>query len=58
LFELTGLTATQVEELLLFCQWNESQIRSATDYILLRSLLQCFKEFQAIQAAEASATPN
>lgn len=58
LFELTGLTAAQVEELLLFCQWNESQIRSATDYILLQSLLQCFDEFQAIQAAEAAATPD
>ena len=58
LFELTGLTASQVEEFLLFCQWNESQIRSATDYVLLQSLLVCFEEFQAIQAAEAAASPN
>jgi hypothetical protein len=57
LFELTGLTTEKIEEFLLFCHYNESHIRQATDYDLLVSLLRCFDEFQAIQLREASG-PN
>lgn len=54
LFELTGLTPAQVEEFLLFCHWNQTAIYAPTDYELLRSLMRCFQEFQAIQEEEAS----
>ncbi|MDG1252597.1 MAG: hypothetical protein P8N56_02850 [Schleiferiaceae bacterium] len=57
LFELTGLTPSQVEEFLLFCHWNETAIYSPTDYELLRSLMRCFAQFQAIQEQELRETP-
>lgn len=47
LFELTGLNGERVEEFLLFCRLNKSQIKSATDYELLSSLLACFEEYDA-----------
>ncbi len=49
LFELTGLTSNQIEEFLLFCQWNKNAIYAPTDYDLLISLMRCFAEYQAIQ---------
>jgi hypothetical protein len=46
LFELTGLTEARIEEVLLFCRYNQSSIRSATDFELLVSLIQCYQEFE------------
>lgn len=46
LFELTGLTEARIEEVLLFCHYNQSSIRSATDFELLVSLIQCYQEFE------------
>jgi hypothetical protein len=46
LFELTGLTESRIEEVLLFCRYNQSSIRSATDFELLVSLIQCYQEFE------------
>lgn len=49
LFELTGLTETRIEEVLLFCRYNQSAIHSATDYELLVSLIDCYQEFERRQ---------
>jgi len=58
LFELTGLTPSQIEEFLLFCHWNESAVYAATDYDLLQSLMRCYAEFQAIQEQELRNAPE
>ena len=49
LFELTGLTEARIEEVLLFCRYNQSAIRTATDYELLVSLIDCYQEFERRQ---------
>jgi hypothetical protein len=49
LFELTGLTEARIEEVLLFCRYNQSAIHSATDYELLVSLIDCYQEFERRQ---------
>jgi hypothetical protein len=49
LFELTGLTESRIEEVLLFCRYNQSAIHSATDYELLVSLIDCYQEFERRQ---------
>jgi hypothetical protein len=51
LFELTGLTEARIEEVLLFCRYNQSSIRSATDFELLVSLIQCHQEFEERQSS-------
>ncbi|MEY3941203.1 MAG: hypothetical protein RIR07_89 [Bacteroidota bacterium] len=52
LFELTGLTESRIEEVLLFCRYNQSAIRTATDYELLVSLIDCYQEFEARRAEQ------
>jgi len=49
LFELTGITEAKIEEVLLFCRYNQNAIRTATDYELLVSLIQCYQEFERRQ---------
>jgi hypothetical protein len=49
LFELTGLTEAKIEEVLLFCRYNQNAIRTATDYELLVSLIDCYQEFERRQ---------
>ena len=49
LFELTGLTEARIEEVLLFCRYNQSAIHAATDYELLVSLIDCYQEFERRQ---------
>ena len=51
LFELTGMPASEVEAFLLFCRYNQSDIRDASDYDLLVSLLLCYQDYEAIQSA-------
>jgi len=50
LFELTGMPASEVEAFLLFCRYNQSDIRDASDYDLLVSLLLCYQDYEAIQS--------
>ena len=38
-----------MEEVLLFCRYNQNAIRTATDYELLVSLIQCYQEFERRQ---------
>ncbi len=45
LFELTGLTSNQIEEMLLFCTWDKRSILMKTDYQLLLSLYSCYEDF-------------
>ena len=45
LFELTGLTSSQIEELLLFCTWDKQMIQYKTDYELLLSLYRCYQDY-------------
>lgn len=45
LFELTGLTSNQIEELLLFCTWDKQMIQYKTDYELLLSLYSCYQDY-------------
>ncbi|MDG1881043.1 MAG: hypothetical protein P8I92_01965 [Schleiferiaceae bacterium] len=45
LFELTGLTSNQIEELLLFCTWDKQMIQYKTDYELLLSLYRCYQDY-------------
>lgn len=52
LFELTGLTEARIEEVLLFCRYNQNAIRTATDYDLLVSLIDCYQEFEERQQLE------
>jgi hypothetical protein len=49
LFALTGLTESRIEEVLLFCRYNQSAIHAATDYELLVSLIDCYQEFERRQ---------
>lgn len=52
LFELTGLTEARIEEVLLFCRYNQNAIRTATDYDLLVSLIDCYQEFERRQKTQ------
>ena len=52
LFELTGLTEEKMEEVLLFCRYNQNAIRTATDYELLVSLVACYQEFEQRQSQQ------
>ena len=49
LFELTGMPASEVEAFLLFCRYNQSDIRDASDYDLLVSLLLCYQDYESVQ---------
>ncbi len=53
LFELTGLEGEKVEQFLLYCRLNRSQIDASTDYQLLESLLACYAEFDAVEEQPA-----
>ncbi|MDO7652269.1 MAG: hypothetical protein MUQ38_02500, partial [Schleiferiaceae bacterium] len=50
LFELTGMPASEVEAFLLFCRYNQSDIRDASDYDLLVSLLLCYQDYESVQS--------
>lgn len=53
LFELTGMEGEKVEQFLLYCRLNRSQIDASTDYQLLESLLACYAEFDAVEEQPA-----
>ncbi len=57
LFALTGLEGEKVEQFLLFCRLNQSQIDASTDYQLLESLLACFAEFEELGDESSPGTP-
>jgi hypothetical protein len=44
------MPASEVEAFLLFCRYNQSDIRDASDYDLLVSLLLCYQDYEAIQS--------
>jgi hypothetical protein len=57
LFALTGLEGEKVEQFLLYCRLNQSQIDASTDYQLLESLLACFAEFEDLGDDSSPGTP-
>ena len=57
LYELTKLEPDQVEAFLLFCHYDQAQIRHASDYELLVSLIICYQSYLEVQAAETESAP-
>jgi hypothetical protein len=58
LLQVTGLTSEELEQVLFYCRYSQTYIRSATDYELLMSLLLCFEEYQSIKVREQSGSGN
>lgn len=52
IMEITGLSKDELEAFMFFCKYSRVQIDSFNDYVLLTSLLDCYKEYQKRQEME------
>ncbi len=50
--EITGLTKEEIEQMAFFCKYNQSNISTMTDYQLLVSILNCYRDYISKKESE------